>query len=293
MPTYLTFVFRDYGEDAWHTDSALLFDEDHVTQEMGTLGISTTPGRKERRLHFKLSHPLTPIQWRELTRLQVAGMFSAFFVSDEAPEETQPIPEHDHVPTDEGSSLHGGNHFRTFTWKMIEGVWGTLCECLTPKGMERCMNRNNLEQYLDIENVDSDLDLFAAALAVKHITTVITCGGNHYSRLDPDSALHPHALEAFLDRAVAAAQRTQRFEQEWRQVQHIFPRMQVAWEKGHTLFQEDLARATANQEEMEYFSMIDFAEDCYAYVNARKTYPEDAACQAWVANGYPEARDAH
>ena len=101
MPTSLTFVFRDYGEDAWHTDTELLFDEDHVTQEMVTLGIDTTSGRKERCLHFKLSHPLTPIQWRELTRLQEAGMFSAFFVSDEAAEETQTLPENDHSQNDE------------------------------------------------------------------------------------------------------------------------------------------------------------------------------------------------
>jgi hypothetical protein len=94
------------------------------------------------------------------------------------------------------------------------------------------------------------------------------------------------ALEAFLDRAVAAAQKTQRFGGEWRRLQRLFPRMKLAWEQGHTLFQADLAHATTHQEEMEYFSMIDFAEDCYAYVNARKTYPDDAACQAWATNGY-------
>ena len=99
MHTILTFVFRDYGEDAWHTESALLFDEDHVTQEMVTLAISTPPGRKERRLHFELSHPLTPLQQRELTWLQETGMFSTYFVSDEAEEETQPP--------------HGGSHFNT------------------------------------------------------------------------------------------------------------------------------------------------------------------------------------
>src|SRR5260221_4657514 len=101
MPAYLTCVFKDYGEDAWHTDSELLFDEDHVTQEMVTLGISTTPGRKERHLHFKLSHPLTLIQWSELTRLKEAGMFSAFFVSDETSEETQTMPENDQSQNDE------------------------------------------------------------------------------------------------------------------------------------------------------------------------------------------------
>lgn len=170
--------------------------------------------------------------------------------------------------------------------EMIEGVSGKLSECLTPERMEIRMNRNNLEQYLDIEDADSDLDLFAAALAVEHITTFIVRGGSRFIRPDPDEALHPHVLEAFLDCAVAWAQRTRRFEQEWRRLQRIFPRMQLAWEKGHTLFQEDLARATTNQEEMEYLSMIDFAEDCYASINARNTYPDDSACQAWAINGY-------
>ena len=102
MPPYLTCVFRDYGEDAWHTDTELLFDEDHVTQEMVILGISTKPGRKERHLQFEVSYPLTPIHVRELTRLKEAGMFHTFFISDEAPKETQPHPEHDHVQPGEG-----------------------------------------------------------------------------------------------------------------------------------------------------------------------------------------------
>src|SRR5437879_2035102 len=133
--------------------------------------------------------------------------------------------------------------------------------------MERCMNSNDFEQYLDIENVDVSLDLFAGALAVEHITLLIAYGGNHHGRPDPDMALQPHVLEAFLDRAVAAAQKTQRFVRDWRRLQRLFPRMKLAWEQGHTLFQADLARATTHQEEMEYFSMIDFAEDCYAYIN--------------------------
>src|SRR5258708_3637938 len=148
------------------------------------------------------------------------------------------------------------------------------------------MHSNDFEQYLDIENADISLDLFAAALAVEHITLLIARGGNRYHRHDPETGLHPHVLEAFLERAVAASQQTQRFVGEWRRLQRIFPRMKLAWEQGHTLFQADLARATTHQEEMEYFSMIDFAEDCYAYINARKTYPDDAACQAWASNGY-------
>jgi hypothetical protein len=32
--------------------------------------------------------------------------------------------------------------------------------------------------------------------------------------------------------------------------------------------------------------MINFAEDCYAAVDARKTYPHDRVLQAWVTSGY-------
>ncbi|MFL5625091.1 MAG: hypothetical protein ACJ788_05785 [Ktedonobacteraceae bacterium] len=155
------------------------------------------------------------------------------------------------------------------------------------------MDRKDLEQCLDIENVDISLDLFAAALAVEHITLLMVRGGNHSRRSDPDTGLHPHVLEAFLDRAVAAAQQTQRFVGEWRRLQRIFPRMKLAWEQGRTLFQADLAHATTHQEEMEYFSRIDFAEDCYASINARKTYPDNAACQAWAINGYMVAWGQH
>jgi hypothetical protein len=64
------------------------------------------------------------------------------------------------------------------------------------------------------------------------------------------------------------------------------PQIQAAWERGQVLFQEDLARATANPEEMEYLSMIDFAEDCYAAADARKAYPHNRVLQAWATSGY-------
>lgn len=57
-------------------------------------------------------------------------------------------------------------------------------------------------------------------------------------------------------------------------------------EARQALFQEDLARATANPEEMEYFSHIDFAEDCYAAVEARRAYPHDRVLQSWATSGY-------
>src|SRR5258708_169922 len=110
------------------------------------------------------------------------------------------------------------------------------------------MNRDELEQYLDIENVDISLDLFAAALAVEHITLLMVRGGNHSCLSDPNTALHPHVLEAFLERAVAAAQKTQRFVGEWRRLQRLFPRMKLAWDQGEQLFQDDRARVTSHQE---------------------------------------------
>jgi len=64
------------------------------------------------------------------------------------------------------------------------------------------------------------------------------------------------------------------------------PQVQAAWERGQVLFQEDLAHAMTNPEEMEYLSMIDFAEDCYAVADARKTYPYDRMLQAWATSGY-------
>src|SRR6266566_10091991 len=41
--------------------------------------------------------------------------------------------------------------------------------------------------------------------------------------------------------------------------------VEVAWQPGQALFQEDLTHAMGNQKEMEYLPHIDFAVDCYAY----------------------------
>jgi hypothetical protein len=155
------------------------------------------------------------------------------------------------------------------------------------------MKGDDLQYYLDLERTDIDLEMFAAAFAVEHVTRLIVWGGSSFKRPDWEESLSPHHLEAFLARAVETAQKTGRFEQEWRKLQRIFPRMKIAWEKGQDLFQEDLARATANQEEMEYFAMIDFAGDCYASADARKTYPDDPARQAWVIHGYMLAWRRH
>ena len=74
--------------------------------------------------------------------------------------------------------------------------------------------------------------------------------------------------------------------QEWRKLQQLLPQAREAWEKGQYLFQEALERAKSDHENMEYFSMIDFAVDCYAEVTASRVYPDQPALRNWAINGY-------
>src|SRR5258708_19948314 len=107
--------------------------------------------------------------------------------------------------------------------------------------------------------------MVGGALAVEHVTRLIVWGGSRFKRADWEEVLPPHHLEVFLARAVEMAQKTGRFEQEWRKLQRIFPRMKIAWEKGQALFPEDLARPTAHQQEPATFSIIASPEHCYPY----------------------------
>jgi hypothetical protein len=144
------------------------------------------------------------------------------------------------------------------------------------------MKTNDIEYYMNLDRADLDLEIFAAALAVQHVSSLIANGGSRSGWPD----LPPHCLEAFLSRAVETAQKTKYFEREWRKLQHIFPHMKEAWEKGQTFFQKDLIRIAGSPEEMEYLSTIDFAVDCYAYVSASNAYPANRTLQAWAINGY-------
>src|SRR4051794_21196117 len=108
------------------------------------------------------------------------------------------------------------------------------------------MSTDNFQQYLDLRRETLDPELFGAALAVRHIYTLIADGGSEFDRPDWDSALRPHHLQTFLRNAVEVAQKTRRFEREWQALQRIFPQMRRAWEKGQDLFQQDLARAITN-----------------------------------------------
>jgi hypothetical protein len=147
------------------------------------------------------------------------------------------------------------------------------------------MTSDDLQHCLDLHRAELDPELFAAALAIQHIRRLIVAGGN-IVRWQNVEALYPHHFEAFLACAVETAHKTKRFELEWRWLQQLVPQIQSAWERGQVLFQKALARATANPEEMEYLSKIDFAEDCYAAVDARRTYPYDPVQQAWATSGY-------
>jgi len=155
------------------------------------------------------------------------------------------------------------------------------------------MNWDHHEQFLDLRREEIDPEVFAVALAVQYIHRLLVYGGSEFARPDDESALQPQHLEPFLMRAVEMAKATHRFEHEWCRLRRVMPRIQLAWEEGQMLFQQDLARATVNQEEMEYLSMIDFAVDCYAYVAARKSYPDDRALQNWGSNGYMLAWRRH
>lgn len=155
------------------------------------------------------------------------------------------------------------------------------------------MRRDKLERALDLLRADLDPEVFAAALAVRHMRRLIAYGGSDFGRPDDDSALYPQHLETFLARAVEMAQRNRRFEDEWRKMHQTFPLMKAAWEQGQALFQQNLARAINDAEQMEYLSMIDFAVDCYANITARNAYPHNQALQNWAINGYMLAWRQH
>jgi hypothetical protein len=148
------------------------------------------------------------------------------------------------------------------------------------------MNMDHLRQFIDLRRTDIDPEVFAAALAIHYVSKLIASGGSSIGRPDVESVLPPQQIEAFLERAISSAQKTRRFELEWRSLQQAIPPIKIAWGNGQAHFQETLARAMDNPEEMEYLSQIDFAADCYAYPAALKIYPHDGALQAWYMNGY-------
>jgi hypothetical protein len=150
-----------------------------------------------------------------------------------------------------------------------------------------------VQQILDLRQPNIDLERFAAALVVQHIRVLIVSGGSSFGRPDLDEALRPEHHEAFVERAVIYAQQTHHFEQEWLWLQVWLLDVRAAWEQGRAAFQLDLGRASANQEEMNSLSVIDFASGSYAVAAAQLAYRYDQALRKWLINGYMVAWRQH
>jgi hypothetical protein len=132
-----------------------------------------------------------------------------------------------------------------------------------------------LQHCLDLRRQDSEPERFAIAQAVRYIRELINSGGSDRRRPELESALHPEHLESFLVRAVEIPWQDARLAQEWRKLQQVLP------------------RAKSDQENMEHFSMIDFAVDSYAEVAADRVYPDHPALRNWTINGYMAAWREH
>lgn len=155
------------------------------------------------------------------------------------------------------------------------------------------MSEKIVQQVLDLRQPDIDLERFAAALVVQHIRVLIVSGGSSFGRPDLDDALHPEHLEAFVERAVIHAQQTLHFEQEWLWLQVRLLDVHAAWEQGRAALQHDLAHASANQEEMDTLSVVDFASGSYAVAAAQSVYQYDRTLRKWLINGYMVAWRQH
>lgn len=143
-----------------------------------------------------------------------------------------------------------------------------------------------LQQSIDLRRQDIEPEIFTIALAVRYIRELINHGGSDMRRPDLESALPPEHLESFLARAIEVSWKDALLVQKWHKLQQLLPRVREAWERGQSLFQEDLERAKRDQESMEYLSMIDFVVDCYAEVAAFGIYPDRPALRDWAINGY-------
>lgn len=131
------------------------------------------------------------------------------------------------------------------------------------------------------------------ALAVQHISRLIAGGGSIYQRPDDKDAHAPEVVEVFVQRAVAYAQHTHHFEQEWLKLQRTLLVCKEAWKQRQACFHGDCAEATHHQESLDSLSQIDFAVDCYASVAARKKYPHALSQQQWFTSGYMVAWRIH
>lgn len=155
------------------------------------------------------------------------------------------------------------------------------------------MNMNDLRRLLDLPQVDIDPKVFADALVIEHVRTLIRSGGGRVGQPYLASALRPQQLEVFLACAVEATQKTGRLEHEWCALQQEFPDMKAAWQRGQALFQEDLVCAMGNTIDMRILSQDYLAVDIYAFVSTFALYFDNPALQNWAINGYMVAWRQH
>lgn len=131
------------------------------------------------------------------------------------------------------SSKDGALNRRVFTEKIpnFSTRLGTINgERIKGSDMKHTQHRT------EIPTTVVDGEMFAAALALKHIQRLLIHGGSDTGRPDGDDALHPCILENVLAYAIQLAQQTKHLEDEWQQLYQILPRIQEAWEGGQTLF---------------------------------------------------------
>ena len=152
---------------------------------------------------------------------------------------------------------------------------------------------NDLRHLFDLPLAAIDQEVFADALVVQHVSSLISSGGGSIGQPYLASALRPQQLEVFLARAVETAQKTGRLEHEWGALQQAFPDLKAAWEKGQSLFREDLACAIGNARDMRILSQEYLAVDVYAFVSTFALYFDNSAFQNWAINGYMVAWRQH
>ena len=155
------------------------------------------------------------------------------------------------------------------------------------------MYMNQLRHLLDLPLAKIDPEVFADTRVVEHISTLISSGGGSIGQPYLESALKPQQLEVFLARAVETAQKTQCLEHEWRELQQAFAYITYAWEKGQSLFREDLTLVNSDSKEMAILSQECFAVDLYAFVSTFALYFDNSAFQNWAINGYMMAWRQH
>ena len=130
----------------------------------------------------------------------------------------------------------------------------------------------SFQRFIDLRCPDCDPELFALALAIRHIRVPINYGGSDIGRPGNDSALDPHHLEACI---------TDTVEMTWKN--NCFGSRMAPHAAGVSTGERRLGERAniipgsnrsgkSDQKVMKYFSMIAFTMDCYTYMFASRVY---------------------